>query len=62
VSAVATHLVLPPGAVEKLEASVLAKVIGTDTHPNHALVQGREKFEVASVAGVFAEMLGRLVR
>ena len=62
VYAAATHLVLPPGAVEKLEASALAKVIGTDTHPNHERVLGRERFEVVSVAGVFAEMLGRLLR
>jgi ribose-phosphate pyrophosphokinase len=62
VYAVATHLVLPPGAVEKLESSVLSKVIGTDTHPNHERVLGRERFEVVSVAGVFAEMLGRLLR
>ena len=61
VHAVATHLVLPPGAIERLEASPLAKVIGTDTHPNHRLLAMRERFEVVSVAGVFAEMLARLV-
>jgi ribose-phosphate pyrophosphokinase len=60
VRAVATHLVLPPGAIERLESSVLEKVIGTDSHPNHKLVEGREKFEVVSVAGVFAQMLARL--
>src|SRR4051812_2314834 len=61
VRAVATHLVLPPGAIERLEASVLEKVIGTDTHPNYRLVEGRDRFEVTSVAGVFARMLTRLV-
>jgi ribose-phosphate pyrophosphokinase len=61
VYAVATHLVLPPGTVERLEASPLAKVIGTDTHPNHQLVEGRRRFEVVSVAGVFAEVVRRLV-
>jgi phosphoribosylpyrophosphate synthetase len=58
---VATHLVLPPGTVERLEASGLERIIGTDTHPNHRLVEGRSKFEVVSVAGVFAEVLRRLV-
>jgi ribose-phosphate pyrophosphokinase len=61
VHAVATHLVLPPGAIEKLEAAPLARVIGTDTHPNHQLVAGRPKWQVVSVAGVFAEVLRRLV-
>src|SRR4051794_25500581 len=28
-----THLVLPEGTAERLEASPLARVIGTDTHP-----------------------------
>ena len=61
VHAVATHLVLPPGTVERLEAAPLVKVIGTDTHPNHGLVEGREKFEVVSVADQFAEVVRRLV-
>jgi ribose-phosphate pyrophosphokinase len=61
VHAVATHLVLPPGTVEWLEAAPLVKVIGTDTHPNHRLVEGREKFEVVSVADQFAEVVRRLV-
>ena len=61
VHAVATHLVLPPGTVERLESSPLAKIIGTDTHPNHQLVSGRPKFEVVSVAGLFAEVVARLV-
>ncbi len=62
VRAVATHLVLPPGTLERLEASCLERIIGTDTHPNHALVEGRGKFEVVSVAGSFAGVLGRLVK
>jgi ribose-phosphate pyrophosphokinase len=61
VSAVATHLVLPPGAIEKLEASVLSRIIGTDTHPNHQLVSGRPRFEVVPVADVFAEVVRKLV-
>lgn len=61
VSAVTTHLVLPPGTVERLEAAPLAHVIGTDTHPNHALVAGRPRFEVVSVAELFAGVIRRLV-
>jgi ribose-phosphate pyrophosphokinase len=61
VHAVATHLVLPPGAVERLESAPLARVVGTDTHPNHRLVEGRPRFEVVSVADLFAEVVGRLV-
>jgi ribose-phosphate pyrophosphokinase len=60
--AVATHLVLPPGTIERLESAPLAKVIGTDTHPNHQLVEGRAKFEVVSVADLFSEVVRRLVR
>jgi ribose-phosphate pyrophosphokinase len=61
VHAAATHLVLPEGTVERLEASPLAKVIGTDTHPNHRLVEGRPRFEVVSVADLFADVVARLV-
>jgi ribose-phosphate pyrophosphokinase len=61
VCAVATHLVLPPGTVERLEASPLARVIGTDTHPNHRLVEGRPRFEVVSVADLFADVVRRLI-
>ncbi len=61
VRGVATHLVLPPGSIERLESSPLQRIIGTDTHPNHQLVAGRPKFEVVSVAGLFAEVLARLV-
>lgn len=55
-----THLALPPGAVEALEASPLEAVLGTDTHPNHALVAGRGRFAVVGVAAVFADVLRRL--
>ncbi len=61
VHALATHLVLPPGTVERLEAAPLARVIGTDTHPNHRLVEGRPRFEVVSVADLFADVVGKLV-
>jgi ribose-phosphate pyrophosphokinase len=61
VQAVTTHLVLPPGTVEKLEASPLVRVIGTDSHPNHRLVEKRPRFEVVSVAGLFADVVRRLV-
>jgi ribose-phosphate pyrophosphokinase len=60
VQAAATHLVLPPGTVERLESSPLARIIGTDTHPNHQLVQGRARFEVVSVADLFADVVRRL--
>jgi ribose-phosphate pyrophosphokinase len=61
VYAAATHLVLPPGTVERLEASSLARVIGTDTHPNHRLVEGHPRFEVVSVADLFADVVRKLV-
>jgi phosphoribosylpyrophosphate synthetase len=61
VSAVATHLVLPPGTVERLEASPLARIIGTDTHPNHRLVVDRPRFEIVSVADQFATVVSQLV-
>jgi ribose-phosphate pyrophosphokinase len=61
VHAVATHLVLPPGTVERLEASPISRFIGTDTHPNHRLVEGRARFEVVSVADLFADVVRKLV-
>ncbi len=61
VHAAATHLALPEGTVERIEASPLAKVIGTDTHPNHRLVEGRPRFEVVSVADLFADVVARLI-
>ncbi len=61
VHAAATHLVLPPGTIERLEASPIARIIGTDTHPNHALVAGRQRFQVVGVADVFAEVVRKIV-
>jgi ribose-phosphate pyrophosphokinase len=61
VRAVATHLVLPDPALERLEAAPLAGVLGTDTHPNHRRVEGRPRWEVVSVADLFAEVVRRLI-
>jgi ribose-phosphate pyrophosphokinase len=62
VHAAATHLVIPEGTVAKLEASPLARIIGTDTHPNHRLVEGRPRFQIVSVADQFADVVRKLVR
>lgn len=61
VQAAATHLVLPPGAIERLEAAPLSRILGTDTHPNHRLVDGRPRWQVLSVADVFAPVVRSLV-
>jgi ribose-phosphate pyrophosphokinase len=61
VYAVTTHLVLPAGTVERLEQAPLARVLGTDTHPNHRLIEGRPRFEVISVADLFAAAVARLI-
>ena len=61
VSAATTHLVLPAGTVEKLEASPITRIIGTDTHPNYRLAEGRPKFQIVSVAGLFADVVKQLV-
>ncbi len=61
VHALATHLVLPPGSIERLEAAPLVRILGTDTHPNHTLVQDRPRFGVISVATLFVEVLRTLV-
>jgi ribose-phosphate pyrophosphokinase len=61
VHAVTTHLVIPGDAIARLEAFPLGHIVGTDTHPNHLLVQGRPRFEVVSVADLFAEVVARLV-
>ncbi|MBY0231871.1 MAG: ribose-phosphate diphosphokinase [Gemmataceae bacterium] len=61
VHAATTHLVIPGGAVEALEAAPLATVIGTDTHPASAGVLGRERFRVLPTAPLFAAMLRRLL-
>jgi ribose-phosphate pyrophosphokinase len=60
VHAAATHLVLPGATVARLEAAPLALVIGSDTHPNHRLVEGRPRFVVVSVADLFADVVARL--
>ncbi len=62
VHAAATHLVIPEGTVARLEASPIARIIGTDTHPNHRLVEGRPRFQVVSVADMFADVVRKLVR
>jgi ribose-phosphate pyrophosphokinase len=61
VSAAATHLVLPAGSIERLEASPLVRIIGTDTHPHYRLVEGRPRFSVVSVAGLFADVVRKLI-
>ncbi len=61
VHAVATHLVLPEGTVERLDQAPLARVIGTDTHPNHRLIEGRSRFTVCSVADLFAAAVAPLI-
>jgi ribose-phosphate pyrophosphokinase len=58
---VATHLVLPGDAIAKLEAAPLRVVVGTDTHPNHRLVEGRPRWQVVSVVDLFADVVGKLV-
>lgn len=59
--ALATHLVLPGATADRLEASPLARVIGTDTHPRHEHVAGRPFFTIVSVAELFADVVSRLV-
>jgi ribose-phosphate pyrophosphokinase len=58
---VATHLVLPGDAVAGLEATPLRGILGSDTHPNHQLVAGRARWQVVSVADLFAEVVAKLV-
>ncbi len=62
VHAAATHLVIPEGTVARLEASPIARIIGTDRHPNHRLVEGRPRFQIVSVADMFADVVRKLVR
>ncbi len=61
VHAVTSHLVIPGDAISRLEASPLGHIVGTDTHPNHKLLQGRPRFEVVSVADLFADVVAKLV-
>jgi ribose-phosphate pyrophosphokinase len=51
VAAVATHGVFAPGAIEALEASVLERIVVTDTIP----VKARGRVEVVSVASLIAQ-------
>ena len=58
---VATHLVLPGDAIARLEASPLRGIVGTDTHPSHRLVENRPRWQVVSVADLFADVVSKLV-
>jgi ribose-phosphate pyrophosphokinase len=61
VHAAATHLVMPEGTLARLEASPLKLIIGTDTHPQSEKVMHHPRFSIASVADIFANLIGRLV-
>lgn len=58
VTAAFTHAVLSGNAVERLESSVIERLVFTDTVP----LQGKEsdKFEVISVAEIFAKAIRRI--
>jgi ribose-phosphate pyrophosphokinase len=59
IDAVATHLLLPGGALQRIESSGLLRSLhGTDSHL-HALQQANGFLKVQSVAGVFAQALQR---
>ncbi|MBO87214.1 MAG: phosphoribosylpyrophosphate synthetase [Deltaproteobacteria bacterium] len=57
VAAVATHPVLSGPAVQRIEDSVLSKVIVTDTIPLSASAASCAKIETVSVAPLFAEAI-----
>jgi ribose-phosphate pyrophosphokinase len=57
VYAVATHAVLSGPAVERIEASVLKKVIVTDTVPLSAAAAASSRIEVVPMGRVFAEAI-----
>jgi len=57
VAAVATHPVLSGPAVQRIQDSVLSKVIVTDTIPLNAEAAACEKIETVSVARLFAEAI-----
>lgn len=61
VHAVATHLVLPEGAVERLSQGPFARIIGADTHPRHAIVENHPRFQIVPTAHLFADVIARLV-
>jgi ribose-phosphate pyrophosphokinase len=57
VHAVSSHLVLPPGALDRLRASgVIATVLGTDSHPGSQQLAGTPG-AVRSIARLFAQAL-----
>ncbi len=58
VYAVATHAILSGPAVERIERSVIEKVLVTDTIPRSESARGAEKIEVLSVG----ELLGEAIR
>jgi len=60
VYAAATHPVLSGQAVELISASVIKKLIVTDTIPLSAAARGCKKIEVVSVSGVLAEAISRI--
>ena len=57
VHAISTHGVLSGPAVERIAASPLGKVIVTDTIPLSAEAVACGKFQVVSVASIFAEAI-----
>jgi ribose-phosphate pyrophosphokinase len=57
VAAVATHGVLPPGALERIQDSgVIERLVVTDSHPN-AVAQGNDFLRVVTIAGVLERWL-----
>ena len=58
VYAVATHAILSGPAVERIERSVIEKVLVTDTIPRSEVARGAERIEVLSVG----ELLGEAIR
>lgn len=60
VHAVASHLVLPPGALDKLRASgVFSSILGSNSHPSSQQLMG-EPGAVFSVAGLMTEAIARM--
>jgi ribose-phosphate pyrophosphokinase len=57
VHACATHAVLSPGAIERLDGSLFEEIIITDTIPHAGLT---EKFTVLSVATLLGEAIRRI--
>ncbi len=60
VFACAAHAVLSGPAIERIQSSVLQKVIFTDTVPLRGEALQSDKFEVLSVAGLFGETIRRI--